>query len=493
MLPPQRWLRFASFLPLALALATGCATSSAPKERKRTVLLSEADAVSDEEAKRRRAVLSTQHDDARVGAEAAEQVAAEIGLLGDAELDAYVTRIGERLLRGMPRRGFSYEFAVVDQIEPNAFALPGGYIFISRGLLALADSEDELANVIGHEIIHAAHRHAAAQQALARAQNPLSLPWIRAAHLAAYGRDMERDADRGGQLLAAAAGYDPLGMSTFMAKLDLYTRLEAGTARGPSFFDTHPTTVERASVNAVRAAEIRWTRDPSLGDTQHSHLDQIEGLAVGPRPAAGVFDGGLFLHPDIGFQIHFPEGWRTQNTNRAVGAFSPRRDAVVYLTADLPPGELRELADEFVEKELQGRARIRDSKPVKLGTLDAWRVEVDAPSARGSTYVLSTLFAFRDATWRITGMTPTGLASRNRGRILATTRSFRPIDRTRAAKIQGTWLHVVTARANEDPAALAERTGSVWNAARTAVANGVDTNHRFAGGERVKIARTGAR
>lgn len=471
-----------------MALALGCA--SAPKARpgQRTVLLSDDGAApSAGGMARRQPVLSTRADDQRVGDDAAAQVAAEVGLLDDPELTAYVTRIGERLVRGVPRLGGRYRFAIVDQVEPNAFALPGGYVFVSRGLLALANSEDELANVMGHEITHAASRHAAAQQAAAMAQNPLSMPWIRAANMAAYSRDMERDADRGGQLLAAAAGYDPMGMSTFLAKLGQAQRLETGP-RGPSFFDTHPGSVERASVNAVRASEMRWKRDPSRGDTQLAYLRAVEGLPLGARPEGGVFLGSLFLHPTLGFQIHFPDGWRVQNSNRAVGAMSPHRDAVIYLTADLPPGDLRTVAEGFVERELQGRARVRDSQPVKLGNLPAWRIELEAPGAGGSTFVLSTFFAFRKATWRITGLAPSVAAGRQRGRMLATTRSFRPIDRARASRIAATRLHVVTARAGEDFLALGARTDNQWSAVRTAVSNGLDTTYRFAGGERVKIA-----
>jgi predicted Zn-dependent protease len=154
---------------------------------------------------------------------------------------------------------------------------------------------------------------------------------------------MERDADRGGQLLAAAAGYDPMGMSTFLANLALAERLSTGP-RGPSFFDSHPGSVERASVNAVRASEIRLQQNDMLGDTRASHLRAVEGLALGPRPEGGDFEGTLFLHPELGFQIRFPDGWRLQNSPRAVGAMSPHRDAIVYLTADMPPGGLQEAA-----------------------------------------------------------------------------------------------------------------------------------------------------
>jgi predicted Zn-dependent protease len=217
----------------------------------------------------------------------------------------------------------------------------------------------------------------------------------------------------------------------------------------------------------------------------------VEGLALGPRPEGGVFEGTLFLHPELGFQIRFPDGWRLQNSPRAVGAMSPHRDAIVYLTADMPPGGLQEAAESFVTRELQGRARVRDSQPVKLGSLDAWRLEATTPSAAGSTDVLSTFFTFRDATWRITGLAPSGVAERHRGRILATSRSFRPIDREQAARIAPTRLQVVTARAGEDIETLSTRTGNTWSAVRTAVLNGLESHHRFVDGDPVKIAVTG--
>ncbi|MGH0029503.1 MAG: M48 family metalloprotease [Myxococcota bacterium] len=471
-----------------LTLLVACAGGSSNGGR--TVLLSDDDAgiPSAGGAARRQPRLSTRYDDKRVGDEAAEDVATQLGLLGDAELDAYITRIGNRLLRGAPRQGFRYQFSVVDQIEPNAFALPGGHIFISRGLLALVNTEDELANVIGHEITNAASRHAAASQAVARAQNPLTPPWMRAANMAAYSRDMERDADRGGQMLAAAAGYDPMGMSTFLASLGQWQQLEAGP-RGPSFFDTHPGSVERASTNAMRASELRPRKNPALGDTRQSLLAKVEGLPVGPRREGGVFLGDRFLHPSLGFQMRFPDGWRLQNTNQAVGAMSPHRDAIIYLTADLPPGDLEKVGTDFLQKMTDGRAKIRSSQPVKLGSLDAWRIEAEAASGQGQMYLLSTFFVFRDGTWRITGMTPALISRKHQGQMLATMRSFRPLSVAESARIRDERLHVVSARRGEDLEALGHRTGNQWSPLRTSIANALASTVRFQGGEQVKIAR----
>jgi predicted Zn-dependent protease len=451
----------------ALAVALGCAGSPKEKPGKRTVLMSE-------------------YDDARVGRESAQDVKAEIGVLEDAALAAYVDGIGRKLLRGIPRRGFDYQFYVVDMVEPNAFALPGGYIFVSRGLLALANNEDELACVIGHEITHAARRHAAAQQALEESLPSLVLPGA-AAKFASYGREMEREADEGGQILCAAAGYDPIGMSTFLTNLALSSRLELGYTRNPTFFDTHPGSEERAAANAVRAREIRWQRDPALGDPRAALLRRIAGLAVGQRPEAGVFEGDRFLHPELGFTVRFPSGWRLSNSNRAVGAVQPRGEAVVFLAADSPPGEVGEVARQWLERQ-EMPLDVEDSRPVKVGGIDAWRVEASALGQSGSVHAQLTFIPFHDATWRVTGAAPAQLARRHEGAMTATARSFRPITREESSGIEVTRLQVETARAGEGIAELSKRARNVWSINDTAVYNAVFADHRFAGGELVKVA-----
>jgi predicted Zn-dependent protease len=443
-------------------------------------------------APRQRTVLLTEADDKRVGKEASTAVAAQMGLYEDPALEAYVSGIGQKLVRGVPRNAFRYQFQIVDQFEPNAFALPGGFIYISRGLLALCNSEDELANVIGHEITHAAHRHAAMQQALA-VDGPLAMPWVRAARQASYSRDMERDADRGGQFLAGAAGYDPMALSTFLSSMGQVERLRIGHARLPSFFDTHPGSTERAAVNAARAQEIRWQRDPSRGDPRSAYLRRVDGLALGQRPEGGIFEGDRFLHPDLDFQIRFPPGWRTSNTNQAVGAVSPRGDAMVYVMADQPAGDPKQVAEDFVVK--TGREvplEVVRAGPVKIGHIDAWRMELRARGRGGSLEAVVTFLPYRGATWRITGLAPASVAPKYAGRMLNTARSFRPLSDAERGRVQSTQLRLVTARPGEDLQALGRRTGNDWDPSRTAVYNGLFTTHRFSGGELVKIARVEA-
>lgn len=436
----------------------------------------------------KREILSTPYDDARVGREASQAVAIQMGLSGDPRLEAYVQELGDRLLRGMPRREFRYRFAVVDQWEPNAFALPGGYIFVARGLLALANTEDELACVIGHEITHAARRHAAAQQALAARIIPISM--TAQIQMAAYGRDMEREADKGGQILSAAAGYDPMGMSTFLTDLGNVERLARGSLRMPTFFDTHPTSTERSAANAAWARQIRWKRDPALGDTKVRHLRRIDGMAVGQRPEAGIFVGDDFIHPEMNFRIRFPHGWHQANQNTQVGAMSTERDAVVFLEADQKEGDPRLMAQAWLEKNRDElRLELDDSQAVKIGAIDSWRMELTGRSPAGSLYVLTTFIPYEGATLRVTGMTPMRRADPYRGRMIAVARSFRPLSPQDRSSVSATRLRVVEARTGEDIAALGRRTANSWDPSTTAVYNGVFANHRFEGGELVKTAR----
>jgi predicted Zn-dependent protease len=438
--------------------------------------------------KKKRTVLMTEYDDARVGQEASVDVAAQMGVLDDPELNAYVTEIGRKLLRGLPRRSFQYQFSVVDQEEPNAFALPGGYIFISRGLLALAQNEDELACVIGHEITHVSHRHAAAQQQLSK--RGLAMPWIKAGKMAAYSRDMERDADKGGQILCAAAGYDPIGMSTFLKSLEQTERVRLGFSRNPGWLDSHPGSRERAAVNAVRASEIRWRRDPLLGNTQVSLYRKIEGLPWGQRPQAGVFHGDEFLHPDLDFYIRFPRGWYTQNTNAAVGAQEPRGRAIVFLAADAPPGDPKEIAEMWAEKTRQTQAiDVKDSRHVKIGHIDSWRMIVDARMGGGLVTSQVTFIPYAGATWRVTAMSLAMEADKFLGRTLVTARSFRPLTEEEKASIMESNLHIATAQAGESIERLSQRTENAWDPNMTALYNDVFVDHRFAGGELVKTVK----
>ena len=435
----------------------------------------------------RTVLLDSTYDDAAVGREASKGVDAQIGLLGDKALDAYIQGIGDKLLRAIPNRPFAYQFRVVDQVEANAFALPGGHIFVSRGLLALANDEDELACVIGHEIGHVAKRHAAAQQGATSGMFPLLDPMLRQGRMAAYSRDLERSADHDGQILCAAAGYDPLGMARLLESLMNYEKLVTGDPyRMESYFDTHPLSSERATVARVDASELRWKRDPKLGDPRAALLAHIDGLPVGQRPESGIFYGDVFLHPGLGFKMRFPRGWRKANTPQAVGAQAPRGNAVVYLAGDVPKGEPRQVAEGWAEKNVRGKGEIESAAPFAVAGLPGWRLFVVGSSGGMPVRSYITFIPFANAVWRVTGAS---ISDKELDQTVVTTRSFRELSDEDRAAIRQTRVAIVKAEPGEELAALTARTGNVWGAYETAIYNAVQPGHRFEGGETVKIAK----
>ncbi|MGH7291471.1 MAG: M48 family metalloprotease, partial [Myxococcota bacterium] len=304
-------------------------------------------------------ILSTAEDDSRAGEEASQAVGAQIGIVRDEKLAKYVDALGQKLVKFAPPQPFPYHFQVVDQWSPNAFALPGGFIFVSRGLLVLTNSEDELACVIAHEITHAAARHASGRQTYMEQLNPFSLGIPRMASVAAYARDQERAADTGGQRIAKAAGYDPRGMGIFLQSLDKIERLQMGSSRIPTFLDTHPSNPERVAAAAILAATLGPPADRDPRAARATYLEHLVGLILGTDPAEGLVEGTRFVHPDLGISVTFPAGWTVENTPMAVVAISPKGDARFALEDAGEGTDPEEVAQAYLVKRLaEVRARV---------------------------------------------------------------------------------------------------------------------------------------
>lgn len=440
-------------------------------------------------APRRPIILSTEYDDQRAGKEAMLEVAATLGLVRDAKAQELLDAIGRRLAAHVPERTFVYEFHVVDQWPPNAFALPGGAIYVSRGLLVLSNSEDELANVLAHEIVHAAARHAAARQAVAGGVNPFTIVFTNPAYLAAYSRNQEREADRGGQRLAAAAGYDPAGMNTFLASLDNVERLLAGASRIPGYFDTHPPTTERAASTATRAQDLDWTRQPGVTRDRNDYLRRLEGLVVGEDPAEGVFEKGRFRHPDLDFSLRIPEGWKFVNSPAAVGAISPDGRARVMLELAGEGEDPSVFADAFlVQHAAPVQAEIEERRALKINGLRAMEIRGSAPGPAGRIAGRITWIAHRGRVYRLGNIAQGGNLRRDLERADVFTRSFRPLAPGDRAGIQVQRLRFATAREGENLADFSQRTGNEWDAQRTAIANGLFASARLEAGQLLKIS-----
>lgn len=433
-------------------------------------------------------VLNTEADDTRVGKEEAMKVAASIGLLDDPALTEYVNEIGERLQKYAIGSNFDYKFAIVDQQEPNAFALPGGYIFVSRALMALANDEAELASVMGHEIIHVSRRHAAARQ-LATKNVPTIAQWMQMSSLAAYGRGQESEADKLGQEVAGKAGYDPAALASFLKQLEFSTRLVVGASRIPHFLDTHPGTTGRAGNAADRAQRIAWTPQDEFAKGHEGYLEKIDGLIVDQNPEQGVFVGDRFMHPDLGFHMRFPDGWPVRNMPAAVAAISPQSDAQIVFEFQGRGDDPEAGAAEYFQRE--GLAvNAQQSMPVKLGKLEGYRVIGSAATPQGNLDVVITWIAFNGTIYRISGITRSRALSRYQGVFINCARSFKPLTPALRKRIRVNRLRSARALEGETLTAFNERTKNEWNIEETAVMNAIFSDQPLKGGQLLKIAHS---
>lgn len=303
---------------------------------------------------KRQLSLVSKEQEIALGKQGAEQVLQTIGRYPDEKLQAYVSRVGLELARRSERPDLPWSYVVLDDPTVNAFALPGGPVFVTRGILTHLNSEAELASVLGHETGHITARHSAQQISKAElAQVGLGIGMIvspelqRAGQLAGaglqllflkFGRDAERQADALGFAYMTKLGYDPRQMATVFETLEREGKQQGG-GRLPDWLSTHPNPGDRAEVARQRAAQVAASAGHKV--ERDAYLARVDGLVFGENPRQGFFRGNAFFHPDLRFRLDLPEGWQKQNAPAAVVAVSPQKDAALQLTpaGKIPPQE----------------------------------------------------------------------------------------------------------------------------------------------------------
>ncbi len=296
---------------------------------------------------KRQLALISEGQEIAMGREADQQVQQQLGLYPDPELQAYVERIGKRLAAASERPDLPWTFRVVDDPVVNAFAIPGGFIYVTRGLMAHLTSEAELVSVLGHEIGHVTGRHSVEQMSkaqlaqvgliagailqpeLARTYGDLASTGLQVLFLK-YGRDDEREADDLGLRYLDREGYDPRQMGEVFETLGRVSGQQK-QGRIPNWLSTHPTPEDRIQrINAHIAKAGRDFSNAKVG--REAYLQAIDGVVFGENPREGYFIGNTFIQPELGFEIRLPQGWKPSNQKQAVGATSPNQDAVMVLT-----------------------------------------------------------------------------------------------------------------------------------------------------------------
>ncbi len=472
-------------------------------------------------------LLATPGGEAKVGAIGAEQVEASVGFVDAPELEAYVAEIGARLAAEVDGRdGVAFEFHVVEMEAPNAFALPGGYVYVSRGLLALLNDEDELANVLGHEVAHVTSRHhlkhalrqtpfipvriaaglagavvSLATAPLGRLGAPIRLGAATvtglgsapgALYLASHSRGQENEADEVGQTIAAKAGWDPAGMARAMEALSRDAQLHGRDPNALHFLDTHPPTPERDRSTLERAKTLpRAERAPIVPDRAHFYA-KLAGLLVGPPASAGVIHGHAFYHADLDFHLAFPKGWVVENGVSNVTASPEVADdaepsgVFATLTIASEGDDPAEIARQVLD-----RSSIRtdgDVKTGKIGSLASASVEGRDRSGGVPYHLIVHWIAHGGQVYQVLGAAPASEWDTQRAALASVAETFRPLTAKDQKHIVEKRLRIASAREGESLPAIVERRAAAWNVATAAAANGLPEDVTFRLRQPVKLA-----
>jgi predicted Zn-dependent protease len=439
-----------------------------------------------------------------IGDEEAKKVEAGMGFADNLVFTPFLNTLGQRLAEHSPRKDVTYQFHIVDMAEPNAFALPGGYVYVSRGLLALTNSEGELAGVVGHEIGHVAGKHAV--QRISK-QAPMAVVFglasgitglvsstvgdllggigdlAQSAIFSPYSRSQETEADEVGQQIAAEAGWDPVELSTFLATLGREVALHEKEPRKPSFFDSHPATPDRVADTARHAKLLtRVVRDP-ISPTREDYLARLDGLVVGSRAANGIFHETAFLHPDLNFFIKFPDKWPHENAPDKIVAAAPEGDAAIVLQA-VAKGD-----DPLEGARVLGKARqvdlVAKAESITINGLPAARALLPTD---GKAQVELTWIAHDGLIFQLAAVAPADQLKALQPLFDSVTGSFRPLSVSERATITEQRVRLITAHEGETIEAVTARVHSSWKIEEVAVTNGLAQAVSLQKGQVLKMA-----
>ncbi len=358
--------------------------------------------------------LVSESQEIQMGKQGAAEVSQSIGLYQEAAVQAYVSRVGLTLAARTERPNLPWEFRVVDDPVVNAFALPGGFIFVTRGLLTHLTNAAELASVLGHESGHVAARHSVQQISRGQvAQLGLGIGSILSSGIRKYGdaagaglgllflkfgRDDETQADELGFRYALADGYDVREMVGVFRMLERQGQLR-GAGRLPEWQATHPDPGNRIRATEQRLAAVgKELSGTKVGRDEFLHM--IDGMVYGDNPRQGFFRGSLFLHPDLTFQFRFPEGWKTRNGSDAVVGVSSAQDALIELRG--AAGSAAQASQKFFAQ--QGL----QAGNVSQGTIHGFPSltgEFSAQTDQGTIRGIATFLEYGSTTYQITGYT----------------------------------------------------------------------------------------
>jgi predicted Zn-dependent protease len=390
---------------LAFAVLAGCATN--PVTGKSDV------------------AMMSEESEVKLGKQMHVQITQTMGVYDDYNLQDYVQRLGEKLAKASHRPNLEWKFTVLDTDDVNAFATPGGFVYISRGILPYLSNEAELAAVLGHEIGHVTARHSVQRQSQSTIAGVLSTAAMiftgqpalgdltniaGAAIISGYGRDAELEADSLGAEYLARTGYNPEAMIEVVSVLKEQERFERDRARAEGrdpqvyhgVFASHPDNDTRFREAVVSAGKVEGRATGEV-ENRDQFLRAVNGVAFGSSRRQGMVRDNRFYHADYQLTIAFPKGWSVQNDPQQLLAAAPDRNSMMVMTAQAPPAGVTS-PREFVLRGL-GDRRLDRGEELEINGLDAYTVIVrgdSSPYGNGAN-VRYVVVSYNNLMWIIRG------------------------------------------------------------------------------------------
>ena len=403
-------------LTSALLTATGCAVNPATGQRQ--------------------FMLVSESEEIEMGREADGPITESLGLYESEALQATVRDLGNEMASRSERPALPWSFKLVDDPMVNAFALPGGFIFITRGIMASLNSEAELAGVIGHEIGHVTARHSASQMSRQQFQqiglgvgsilssDVASVAGVLSAGLGLlnlrYSRGDESQSDELGVRYMSRAGYDPNALVGVFQTLAL-----AGGGGGgvPGWATTHPDPVNREEdIREIIAASGQdYSENIRRGE---EYLRSLDGMTFGQDPREGFFEEGTFFHPEMAFALDFPQGWTTVNQKSQVGALASDETALVVLTVEAGETDAERALSTFLR---QDDVRGIDSRRVSVNGRTGWEASFSADGEGGELQGAVLFVEHGGSLFRLLGYASASRWGSHRSTVLQSIESFRPV------------------------------------------------------------------
>lgn len=471
---PTRMRRVAAGLMAALVVLWGCSTNPAT-------------------GRPQLALISEQHE-VELGRDYDQRIQRVLGVYPDARLQEYVDRVGQKLAAGSERPDLAWTFRVVDDPVVNAFALPGGHVYVTRGLMTHLTSEAQLAAVIGHEIGHVTARHAVTQMSKARiARIGLFAGAVLSPALAGYAarsldvlflkysRDDERQADDLGLRYMYAQGYDPREMPRVFEVLRRVSQGKEGD-RIPAWQSTHPSEEER--IRTIGGEVARLGKDFSgRAVSREEYLRILDHMVFGQSPREGYFLESTFVQPALAVRIRFPDGWKKANARSSVEAVAPQQDAVLVMSLSGETSWRKAAREFFLHKGSETGETLRTEVNGQPGVVRTFGV---ADTEAGDLQGVAAFVEYGGRVYQILGITRAQDWTRYQEALTAAVESFQPETDRGLLDVQPKRLEIVTLPGAMTLEEFSRRYPSTVDLKTLALINQADAGTRLAAGDEVK-------